>query len=102
MERVNELAKTKAAVIFSKSTDCMSHSIVTLFHELGASPAVYELDHHPRGWEMEWALQHLGCKPTVPAVFIGGIYVGSATDVLAAHLNGSLKHRLIQAKAIWL
>ncbi|XP_021725314.1 glutaredoxin-C11-like [Chenopodium quinoa] len=102
MERVNALAKTKAAMIFSKSTDCMSHSIETLFHELGASPGVHELDHDPKGREMEWALQKLGCNPTVPAVFIGGKYVGSAGDVLAAHLNGSLKDRLMQAKAIWL
>ncbi|XP_074278918.1 glutaredoxin-C11-like [Silene latifolia] len=99
MERINELAKTKAAVIFSKSTCCMCHSIVTLFHELGANPAIYELDNDPRGHEMEWALQQLGCKPTVPAVFVGGNYVGSAKDVLAAHLNGSLKDWLLQAKA---
>ncbi|KMS96083.1 hypothetical protein BVRB_002420 [Beta vulgaris subsp. vulgaris] len=102
MDRLNELAKTKAAVIFSKSTDCMCHSIETLFYELGASPAVYELENDPRGRDMEWALQQLGCKPTVPAVFIGGKYVGSARDVISAHLNGSLKDWLIQAKAIWL
>lgn len=101
MERLSELAKTKAAVIFAKSSCCMSHSITTLFHDLGANPAVYEIDHDPRGREMEWALQKLGCKPTVPAVFIGGKFVGSAKDVLAAHLKGSLKDMLIDAKAIW-
>lgn len=102
MERLYELAKTKAAVIFSKSTDYMCHSIETLFYEMGASPAVYELDKDPKGKEMEWALKNLGCYPSVPAVFIGGTYVGSVADVFAAHLNGSLKDRLIQAKAIWL
>ncbi|KNA20600.1 hypothetical protein SOVF_050820 [Spinacia oleracea] len=101
MERVNELAKSKAAVIFAKSTDCMCHSIKTLFYDLGASPAVYELDSDPSGRELECALQKLGCKPTVPAVFIGGRFVGSAKDVLAAHLTGSLKEMLIAAKAIW-
>jgi len=101
MERVSELARTKAAVIFAKSSCCMCHSIQSLFHDLGASPAVYELDHEARGREMEWALQRLGCNPTVPAVFIGGKYVGSARDVLGAHLNGSLKDMLIEAKAIW-
>ncbi|KNA07964.1 hypothetical protein SOVF_167020 [Spinacia oleracea] len=102
MDRVNELAKSKAAVIFTKSSDCMCHSIKSLFHELGASPAVYEIDRDPRGREVELALQRLGCKPTVPAIFIGGMFVGSAKDVLAAHLTGSLKEMLIAAKAIWL
>uniref|UniRef100_A0A803MUA5 Glutaredoxin domain-containing protein n=1 Tax=Chenopodium quinoa TaxID=63459 RepID=A0A803MUA5_CHEQI len=89
------------AVIFTKSSDCMSHSIKSLFYELGASPAVYEIDRDPRGRELEMALQRLGCKPTVPAIFIGGMFVGSAKDVLAAHLTGSLKDMLIAAKAIW-
>jgi len=101
MDRINDLAKAKAAVIFTKSSCCMCHSIQTLFYELGASPAVYELDCDPRGREMERALQQLGFHPTVPAVFIDGKCVGSAKDVLAAHLDGSLKDRLIQAKAIW-
>ncbi|KAK9726230.1 hypothetical protein RND81_05G200200 [Saponaria officinalis] len=101
MDRVSELARTKAAVIFTKSSCCMCHSIMTLFHDLGASPAVFELDRDPKGREMEWALQRLGCNPTVPAVFIGGNYVGSAKEVLGAHLTGSLRDMLIEAKAIW-
>ncbi|GAB2220277.1 hypothetical protein Droror1_Dr00007921 [Drosera rotundifolia] len=102
MDRVSELAKMKAAVIFTKSTCCMCHSIKTLFYELGANPAVHEIDRDARGREMEWALQRLGCNPSIPAVFIGGKYVGSAREVLALHLDGSLKDMLIQAKAIWL
>ncbi|GMH02644.1 hypothetical protein Nepgr_004483 [Nepenthes gracilis] len=101
MDRVNELAKMKAAVIFTKSSCCMCHSIKTLFYEMGASPAVHEIDRDARGKEMEWALQRFGCNPTVPAVFIGGKYVGSARDVLSFHLDGSLKDMLIEAKAIW-
>ncbi|KAL9228141.1 hypothetical protein vseg_003753 [Gypsophila vaccaria] len=101
MDRVSELARTKAAVIFTKSSCCMCHSIMTLFHDLGASPAVYELDREVTGREMEWALQQSGCSPTVPAVFIGGNYIGSAKDVLGAHLSGSLRDKLIEAKAIW-
>ncbi|CAN1188503.1 GRXC11 [Linum perenne] len=38
----------------------------------------------------------------VPAVFIGGIFVGSAKEVLSLHLDGTLKQMLIAAKAIWL
>ncbi|CAH2063022.1 unnamed protein product [Thlaspi arvense] len=47
--------------------------IKTLFYELGASPAIHELDKDPEGREMERALRTLGSSnPTVPAVFVGG------------------------------
>lgn len=79
----------------------MCYSIKQLFYQLGASPAVHELDKEARGREMELALKSLGCRPTVPAVFIGGVYIGSATDVISFHVDGSLKQMLINAKAIW-
>ncbi|KAK2990580.1 hypothetical protein RJ640_019860 [Escallonia rubra] len=101
MEKVTDLASKKAAVIFTKSSCCMCHSIKALFYELGASPAIHELDKDSSGREMEWALQHLGCSPSVPAVFIGGRCVGSAKDVISLHVNGSLKQKLIEAGAIW-
>ena len=47
----------------------MCHSINTLFYDLGARPAVYELDREARCREIEWALQRLDCSPVV---FIGG------------------------------
>jgi hypothetical protein len=56
MDRVKDLASKKAAVIFTKSSCYMCHSIKQLFYELGASPAVYELDNDSYGREMEWAL----------------------------------------------
>ncbi|KAL2510579.1 Glutaredoxin-C11 [Abeliophyllum distichum] len=101
MDRVRDLASKRAAVIFTKSSCCMCHSIKALFYELGASPAVHELDQDSKGREMESALRGLGCNPTVPAVFIGGRYVGSAKDVISLHVDGSLKQMLINAKAIW-
>ncbi|ESR57483.1 glutaredoxin-C11 [Citrus sinensis] len=101
MDRVRDLASKKAAVIFTKSSCCMCHSIKTLFYELGASPAIHELDQDANGREIEWALRALGCNPSVPAVFIGGRYVGSAKDVISLHVDGSLKQMLIDARAIW-
>ncbi|KAG6417846.1 hypothetical protein SASPL_120041 [Salvia splendens] len=101
MERVRDLASKKAIVMFTKSSCCMCHSIKSLFYELGASPAVHELDKDSRGKEMEWALRGMGCNPSVPAVFIGGQFVGSARDVLSSHVDGTLKQRLIDANAIW-
>ncbi|KAL2507677.1 Glutaredoxin-C11 [Forsythia ovata] len=101
MDRIRELASKKAAVIFTKSSCCMCYSIKQLFYELGASPAVHELDKEARGREIELALRGLGCNPSVPAVFIGGVFVGSTTDVISLHVDGSLKQMLIDAKAIW-
>ena len=101
MDRVRDLASKRAAVIFTKSSCYMCHSIKVLFYELGASPAIHELDKEGSGREMEWALQRMGGKPSVPAVFIGGKFVGSAEDVISLHVNGSLKQMLIDARAIW-
>ncbi|XP_074359098.1 glutaredoxin-C11-like [Apium graveolens] len=101
MDMVIDLASKKAAVIFTKSSCFMCHSIKALFYDLGASPAVHELDQLTNGKEMECALQRLGCNPSVPAVFIGGKYIGSAKDIISLHVDGSLKEKLIEAKAIW-
>ncbi|KAK4748973.1 hypothetical protein SAY87_026422 [Trapa incisa] len=100
-DRVKDLASKKAAVIFTKSSCFMCHSIKSLFYELGASPEIHELDKELSGQEMEWALRGLGCNPAVPAIFIGGRYVGSAKDVISLHVDGTLKEMLIDAKAIW-
>ncbi|XP_026383115.1 monothiol glutaredoxin-S3-like [Papaver somniferum] len=103
MERVTRLVSQRAVVIFSKSTCCMSHTIKTLFYDLGVNPTVHELDEEPRaGKEIEKALIRLGCSPSVPAVFIGGELVGGANEVVTLHLSSSLVPLLKQAGAIWL
>ncbi|KAL3812841.1 hypothetical protein ACJIZ3_014109 [Penstemon smallii] len=86
MDRIARLASQRAVVIFSKSTCCMCHAIKRLFYEQGVSPMIHELDE----------------DPTVPAVFIGGKFVGSADVVMTLQLNGSLKQMLIDAGALWL
>lgn len=80
----------------------MCHAIKRLFYEQGVSPMVIELDEDSRGKEMERALMRLGCNPSVPAVFIGGKFIGSADTVMGLHLTGSLKNMLKDAGAIWL
>ncbi|KAK3009438.1 hypothetical protein RJ639_013187 [Escallonia herrerae] len=102
MDRIARLASQKAVVIFSKSSCCMSHAIKRLFYEHGVSPMIIELDENSRGREMELALIRLGCSPSVPAVFIGGRFVGNANTVLTLQVNGSLKKMLKDAGAIWL
>ncbi|KAI3971756.1 hypothetical protein MKX01_004125 [Papaver californicum] len=104
MDRVMKLASQKAVVIFSKSSCSMCYAIKRLFYNLGASPAIHELDEDPRGREMERALLGLGFSPTVPAVFIGGqlLRLDSTSTVMSLHLNGSLVPMLKEAGAIWL
>lgn len=102
MDRIVKLASQKAVVIFTTSSCCMSHAIKRLFYEQGVSPMIHELDQDARGGEMEWALRRLGCNPSVPAVFIGGKFVGSTNTVMTLHLNGSLKKMLKDAGALWL
>ncbi|XP_042475496.1 monothiol glutaredoxin-S9-like [Macadamia integrifolia] len=90
MEKVMRLASEKGVVMFSKSTCCMCYAVKILFHELGVSPMVHELDQDPEGRDMERALQRMGCSSPVPAVFIGGKLVGSTNEVMTLHLSGSL------------
>ncbi|KAK9139425.1 hypothetical protein Scep_009106 [Stephania cephalantha] len=93
METVKRLISSgRGVVIFSKSSCCMCYTVKVLFHELGVSPIVHEIDQSPEGKEMEKALKRLGCKASsvVPAVFIGGILVGSTNEVMSLHLSGSL------------
>ncbi|KAL2470331.1 Monothiol glutaredoxin-S2 [Abeliophyllum distichum] len=101
MDRVSKIVSEKPVVIFSKSSCCMSHTIKSLFCEFGVNPAVYELDEIPRGRDIEAALSRLGCNPTVPAVFIGGEFVGGANEVMSLHLKRSLKPMLKGAGALW-
>lgn len=95
------LASQRPVVIFSKSSCCMCHSIKSLFCNYGANPVVHELDQDPKGREIERALVRLGCNPAVPAVFIGGQFVGGVDKVLDHQVNGSLKPWLIRVGAIW-
>ncbi|KAI3469423.1 hypothetical protein Pfo_026086 [Paulownia fortunei] len=83
MDRVSKMVSEKPVVIFSKSSCCMSHTIRSLFCDFGVNPTV------------------LGCNPTVPAVFIGGEFVGGANEVMSLHLKRSLKPMLKRAGALW-
>lgn len=81
----------------------MCHAVKRLFCGMGVSPAVYELDQHPMGKEIERVLVRLlGNAPTVPVVFIGGKLVGAMDRVMASHINGTLVPLLKEAGALWL
>ncbi|XP_020243956.1 glutaredoxin-C1-like [Asparagus officinalis] len=103
MDTVMRLASQKAVVIFSMSSCCMSHTVKTLFRDLGVNPAIYELDEEPMGKEMEAMLSRiLSHRRPVPVVFIGGKLIGSTEKVMSLHLAGSLVPMLHDAGALWL
>ncbi|KAI0504314.1 hypothetical protein KFK09_015266 [Dendrobium nobile] len=103
MERVNSLVSKKPVVIFSLSSCCMSHTVKSLFYDLGVNVDVHELDEEDQGKEMEGALANLiGRNPPVPVVFIGGRLIGSTDRVMSLHLGGNLVKLLKDAGALWL
>lgn len=102
MERVRRMVSERPVVIFSKSSCCMCHAIKTLLFDFGVNPVVHELDEIPRGREIEQALSgQLGRNPAVPAVFIGGEFVGGTNEVMSLHLRRSLIPMLQRAGAMW-
>lgn len=81
----------------------MSHSIKALISSFGANPTVYELDQIPNGLQIERALtQQLGCRPSVPAVFIGQEFVGGDKQVMSLQVKNELALLLKKAGAIWI
>ncbi|KAI3819250.1 hypothetical protein L1987_13075 [Smallanthus sonchifolius] len=101
MALVAALVGERSVVIFSKNSCCMCYTIKTLISSFGANPTVYELDEHPKGHQIEKELKGLGCKPSVPAVFIGQELIGGANEIMALHLKGQLVPFLLRANAIW-
>ncbi|GMN38101.1 hypothetical protein TIFTF001_007359 [Ficus carica] len=68
--------------MFSRSCCAMCHSIKTLMRHFGANLTVYELDQLQNGRQIEAALAQLGCRPAVPAVYIGQQFVGGADVIM--------------------
>ncbi|KAI4349615.1 hypothetical protein L6164_010181 [Bauhinia variegata] len=102
MEMVTRLIADKPVVIFSKSSCCMSHSVKALICSFGANPTVVEVDKIPNGQQIERALVQLGCRPSVPAVFIGQQFIGGADEVIRLNVQNKLAQLLLSAKAIFI
>ncbi|KAK2990583.1 hypothetical protein RJ640_019863 [Escallonia rubra] len=102
MATVKRLGAEMPVVIFSKSSCCMCHAIKTLICSFGANPTVYELDELPNGQQMERELRAMGCKPNVPAVFIGQELIGGPDEIMGLQVQGKLVPLLKKVNAIWL
>ncbi|XP_022777269.1 glutaredoxin-C9-like [Durio zibethinus] len=103
-EIVRQLASTNAVVLFSMSGCCMCTVAKRLLFGLGVGPTIIELDHHVDGPDIQTVLFHLvanGQQP-VPAVFIGGKFLGGIETLMACHINGTLVPLLKEAGALWL
>ncbi|XP_076929649.1 monothiol glutaredoxin-S2-like [Bidens hawaiensis] len=101
MDTMTRMVSSRPVVIFSRSSCSMCHTIKSLLLEFGVNPAVYELDEITKGPEIEQALLRLGRNPVVPAVFIGGQFVGGANEIITLHLQRSLQPMLRNAGALW-
>lgn len=104
-ETVRQLATSNAVVVFSMSSCCMCTVAKRLLFGLGVGPTIVELDHHPAGPEIQTVLFHLasdGQHQPVPAVFVGGKFLGGIETLMACHINGTLVPLLKDAGALWL
>ncbi|CAA0842356.1 Glutaredoxin-C8 [Striga hermonthica] len=106
LEKVGLLVRRNAVVVFTVSGCCMCHVVKQLLLGLGVGPAVVELDRDPSGAEIHALLLRLAGggrrQQVVPAVFVGGKYVGGIETVMACHINGTLVPLLKDAGALWL
>ncbi|KAL2900444.1 Monothiol glutaredoxin-S1 [Bienertia sinuspersici] len=101
MDVVHRLVEEKPLVIFTRSSCCISHSVKQLISSYGTNATIYQLDEMSNGQEVEKALQSLGLRPSIPAVFIGQNLVGGAKEIISLQVQGRLTPLLKEAGAIW-
>ncbi|XVE51642.1 hypothetical protein DITRI_Ditri02bG0058000 [Diplodiscus trichospermus] len=101
---VRQIASTNAVVLFSMSNCCMCTVAERLLFSLGVGPTIIELDHHVAGPDIQAVLFQLAAdgRQPVPAVFVGGKFLGGIETLMACHINGGLVPLLKEAGALWL
>ncbi|XP_051128624.1 glutaredoxin-C9-like [Andrographis paniculata] len=111
-QKVSLLVSGNAVVMFTISGCCMCHVVKQLLLGLGVGPTIVELDRDASGGDIHALLFHLSGgggvggrrsrQPAVPAVFVGGKFLGGIEAVMACHINGTLVPLLKDAGALWL
>ncbi|KAF3449963.1 hypothetical protein FNV43_RR06042 [Rhamnella rubrinervis] len=106
-EMVGKLGSSNAVVMFSMSGCCMCTVAKRLLFGLGVAPTVIELDQHfvsTSAAEIQSVLYDLAgdARQIVPAIFVGGKFLGGVETLMACHINGSLIPLLKDAGALWL
>ncbi|KAL2944567.1 Monothiol glutaredoxin-S1, partial [Bienertia sinuspersici] len=92
MDIVNRLVEQRPLVIFSRSSCCISHSVMQLINSYGANATIYQLDEMSNGQEVDKALQRLGLRRRL---------VGGAKEIISLQIQGRLVPMLKEAGAIW-
>ncbi|KAG6407187.1 hypothetical protein SASPL_130171 [Salvia splendens] len=101
--KVSAIVSGNAVVVFTISGCCMCHVVKQLLFGLGVGPTVVELDREAAGGPILSLLHRIGGGgKAVPAVFVGGKFLGGIETVMACHINGSLVPLLKNAGALWL
>jgi len=77
---------------------CLSHVVKRLLQGLGVNPAVHEV----ADAEAELAGVVDGGDVALPAVFVGGRFLGGLDRLMAVHISGDLVPILKDAGALWL
>ncbi|KAL0442497.1 UNVERIFIED_CONTAM: Glutaredoxin-C9 [Sesamum latifolium] len=107
-DKLTSLVSSNAVVVFTVSGCCMCHVVKQLLFGLGVGPTIVELDRDASGTDIHALLFRLsgaaGVQPqlVVPAVFVGGKFLGGIESVMACHINGTLVPLLRDAGALWL
>lgn len=105
-QMVKRLASRNAVVVFSMSGCCMCTVAKRLLFGLGVGPTIVELDELDigGGGDMEAALGELVEEghQALPAIFVGGKFLGGVETLMACHINGALVPLLKEAGALWL
>ncbi|KAI3466837.1 hypothetical protein Pfo_023500 [Paulownia fortunei] len=103
-EKVSVLVSGNAVVVFTISGCCMCHVVKQLLFGLGVGPTILELDRDASGGDIHALLFRLSGQrqPVVPAVFVGGRFLGGIETVMARHISGTLVPLLKDVGALWL
>ncbi|KAL3615200.1 Glutaredoxin-C9 [Castilleja foliolosa] len=99
------LISGSAVVVFTVRGCCMCHVVKQLLFGLGVGPTILELHGDVSGGEdiQEFLRRISGERQAVvPAVFVGGRFLGGIETVLACHINGTLVPLLKDVGALWL
>ncbi|XP_004288932.1 PREDICTED: glutaredoxin-C1-like [Fragaria vesca subsp. vesca] len=104
-EMVWQLGSCDRVVVVSASGCPMCTVAEHLLFSLGVGPTIVVLDRHVDGPAIREVLREMmedEQQPAVPAVFIGGKFLGAVEALMAYHINGNLVPLLKHSGALWL
>ncbi|XP_004488305.3 monothiol glutaredoxin-S10-like [Cicer arietinum] len=104
-EMVHHLASSNPVVIFSMNDCYMSTVAKGLLISLGVGPTLVKLDEQADRSAIWTVLCEFAAgtdQPAIPAVFVGGKFLGGVQTLMTNHIHGTLVPLLKEAGALWL